>query len=220
MNSSGDFILTPNHLTKSWISLSQLPEDPITRTLDPQLKKLEDDLQSLFTALGSRGFMENLKMFLISNTSNYKLLKQQSSPLRASDVVLVSRRQELFLGVVERLDRHHSQQFYWIRRKKYNHLVSEKINMRKLHLLHRPHKSEVPPASGQPIIDLRASRAVIQARLLHKPNVTQTLLITPRTGSGCMDDVILRSTPPTYQISGKTIFVNIPPMGVSFSYKI
>ena len=163
---SGNLVLTPNHLTKSWITLDQSPQD--YDGFIPEVNDLESRLQSLFQSLSlaAREFMESLKFSLISNSENLKIKSLQSPPLRPGDVVLVSRRNQLFLGVVEgSLARDASEkggnlQFYFIRRKNNGIYCSEKINIRNLTLLHRPCISLEPPVyKDNEILDLRTPKA-------------------------------------------------------------
>ena len=159
-SNDGEFILTPNHIIKNWVSVENLSEDTLGGQLDGHVDKLEDQLNKLCKALrvGAKMFMENLKYTYLSDTRNYKTLQQQTTTPRTGDVVMVSRRDCLPLGIVE----HTKNQFCWVRRKKNNIMVTERINFRKLYILHRPYTHQEPPASRSHVYQIRRSRGVIQ----------------------------------------------------------
>ena len=215
---SGDFLLSPNHITKSWISLSQISYDPRQGSLDSNIDVLEKQLTDLCNSLqlGASEFMQSLRLSLLSDTKNLKILKMPNQTPRACDIVLISRRGELFLGVIETV---HGQ-MCWVRRRKNGVFVSERINVRKIHILHRPYQSSTPPGQNEQVHDVRGCRGILQhliicedrmdnqgcqhggdeAILQHLSNCdsTDTLVLAPV----CLDDITLRDTPEYYNVAG------------------
>ena len=158
----GEFILTANHLLKSFISLEDMSSNTLDFKCEDEIEKFQRQLTELSRsmAIGVKLFMDNLKYTFLSDTEKHKILKIQSELPRPGDVLLVSRRGELTLGVCEKT----TGQFCWVRRKRYSYYVTEKINIRKLFLLHRPFSASTPPAKDKEVIEFRLLRGYIQQR--------------------------------------------------------
>ena len=139
----------------------------------------------------------------MTNTKHHKILNQQNQNLRRGDVVLVARRGELYLGITE----HQTGQFAWVRRRKNNHLVTERINYRKLHLLHRPFKGQNPPGADNHIQEIRRTRGRIQERVDRYDPDAPTAIILPYQ----VDDTILHGSYQYYHItqSGRVVIRQI-----------
>ena len=106
--------------------------------------------------------------------------------MRVADVVMIARQDKMLVGVVEKCEK----QSYWIRFRKYNSFVTERINQRKCHLLHRPYLSDSPPGQDSEILEFRRSRGQVQIRTDTSTPRGCTSFIIPHP----MDDVILCSS--------------------------
>ena len=132
--------------------------------------------------LGLRIFLQHLKDTFISNTKNHKILQKQATIPRQGDIVLVSRREELSLGITEKVQ----DPYCWVRRKKNNVMITERINFRKIYLLHRPYPNDEPPATNSDILELRRTKGLVQSRI-GNDNKTRAHVIIPSS----FDDVVL-----------------------------
>ena len=184
--SDGSFILSPNHIIKNWISLERMGGNTLEGDLDDPIDKLEAQLQTMCKSMriGAKLFMENLKYSYLSDTRNYQTLQQQTTTPRKGDIVMVSRRNELPLGVVE----HVKGQFCWIRRKKNNILTTERINFRKIYILHRPYQKLDPPGTASQVYQLRNSRGRVQTYVEEKKDKLSIHIVLPHPFDDCILD--------------------------------
>ena len=185
-SSDGSFILSPNHLLKNWVSLENIADNTLEGQLDGQIDLLENQLKRLCQAMniGAKLFMENLKYTYLSDTKNLYTLQQQTTKPRKGDIVMVSRRDSLPLGVVE----NSVSQFCWVRRRKNNIMVTERVNFRKIYILHRPYQSHQPPASKSQVYQLRRSRGVVQTWIEERRNKISLNVLMPHPFSDVIFD--------------------------------
>ena len=184
LSANGDFLLTPNHLLKNWLSVEDFKTNTLSGDMDPQINTFQDQIENLCKSLnlGLRVFLQHLKDTFISSTKNHKILQKQATIPRQGDIVLVSRREELSLGITEKV----KDPYCWVRRKKNNVMVTERINFRKIYLLHRPYPNDEPPATNSNILELRKTKGLVQTRI-GKDNKTRAHIIIPSS----FDDVLL-----------------------------
>ena len=97
---------------------------------------------------------------------------------------MVSRRDSLPLGVVE----NSVSQFCWVRRRKNNIMVTERVNFRKIYILHRPYQSHQPPASKSQVYQLRRSRGVVQTWIEERRNKISLNVLMPHPFSDVIFD--------------------------------
>ena len=181
----GKFMLSANALTKSWIHLDKTTADPRLGDLDSEISKIEKQMLSLYDTLqtGSKIFMDNLKATLLSDTKNHKRLQNDSHMPKPCDVVLVIRKEGPVLGIVEETIK----PYCMVRRKLYSSYISEKINVKKLVILHRPYLAEEPPAKNNDILELRKTRGKLQTRVDKVDPEGESYIVAPHS----LDDVIL-----------------------------
>ena len=192
---NGQLMITPNHLIKSFLSIDDIVVDPSDGTFDNEIDKLQHQLFSLTRRLnvGCKIFLQCMKNTFLSDTTHHRILRKQSSTPSRGDIVMVSRRGELHLGIVEKSQG----QFSWIRRKWNNHYVSEKVNFRKIFLIHRPYLSTKPPGQDGPIVEIRNSQGYVQQRIGTQSESKSNWILLPHA----FDDVILSDVQQFYVIT-------------------
>ena len=197
----GQLMITPNHATKGFLSIDDMTKDPLTGHFDTEIDRLQNQMEALTRRLnvGCKLFMQCMKDTFLADTTHHRILRKQSATPHRGDIVMVSRRQELHLGIVEKSEG----QFSWIRRKKANLYVTERINFRKIFLIHRPYLSSKPPGQNDTIVEVRNSRGYVQQHIRPGAGSNSNVVLIPHS----FDDILLPEVQAFYIIEEDGITV-------------